>query len=245
MKYCAQCQQKYADETLNFCLSDGSSLLTTENPSIEETVVKPLFIAPPIQIIKQGVSPIFAYLIVGLLALIAGGAIVALLKSDSNGLINDNNIALSNKFNETNTPIENSSANRNMVPIRTPVPDGNVLIESEAKSALDRWVQTLIDHNLEQHLSYYADQLDFYNKKRNADISYVRDVNLKLFNKYSQFRLEIRNVKTNVTTNGQVITTFESVYDFRGNNAVHSGLDRGTEIRWKRIDGIWKIVSER
>lgn len=244
MKYCPQCQQTYTDETLNFCLSDGSSLLATENPSIEETVVKPSFVPPPIQIIKKGVSPTFIYLTIGLAALIAGGAIVALLKSDSNNLV-ENNTALPNKLSETNKPVENPSAIQNNASNKPPPSDDNNAIKSEAKSALNGWVQTLIDHDLEGHVSYYANQLDVYNKKRNADFSYVRDANAKLFNKYSQFRLEIRNVKAEVTTNGQVITTFQSVYDFRGDKAVHSGFDRGTEIIWKRIDGDWKIVSER
>jgi hypothetical protein len=241
MKYCPQCQQTYADETLSFCLSDGSSLLTTGNSSVEETVLKSSFVTPPVQIIKQGVNPIFVYLTIGLLALIAGGAIVLWLKPESKGLVKNDN-ALPNKLSETNKPIENSLVNRNILPTGTPDDD---VIKSEAKSALNGWVQTLVEHNLEEHMSYYADQLDFYNKKQSANISYVRDKNLELFNKYSQFQLEIRNLKAEITTDKQVITKFESKYDFRGNNAVHSGLDKGTEMRWKKFNDRWKIVSER
>ena len=48
-----------------------------------------------------------------------------------------------------------------------------------------------------------------------------------------------------VRNGSRALKTFESVYDFRGDNAVHSGIDHGTAMRWKNIDGMWKIVSEK
>lgn len=79
----------YADDTLNFCLSDGAALIVPITNS-EETVVmgsrmSPVVFQPPTvsHPIRQGVNPSFAYFAIGLLALVAGGAIVAWLKSDS------------------------------------------------------------------------------------------------------------------------------------------------------------------
>ena len=39
MKYCPICQQSYADETLNFCLKDGSHLVTEEFISNSPTLI--------------------------------------------------------------------------------------------------------------------------------------------------------------------------------------------------------------
>lgn len=87
MKQCPQCRQVYLDDTLNFCLSDGASLLS--NSSEEETVMLPSkVVKTSSESARQGVNPVFAYLTIGLLALIAGGAIVLWTKSDSNNPIN-------------------------------------------------------------------------------------------------------------------------------------------------------------
>lgn len=234
---------------LSFCLDDGSLLVGASGLSDEPTVIrKTPFSQPAGTTIRQGVNPLFTYLAIALLALIIGGAIVAWFKSESNGPITNNNIASTNRSNETSKPLAIPPSNQKSVPTNKPetqpTSGDNDDIKNEARTALNEWVQTLVDHDFDRHMSFYADRLDFYNQKRDADISYVRDKNLKLFNKYSRFGLVIRNVRADVTANGQVATTFESVYDFRGSR-IHSGIDRGTEIRWKWIEGIWKIVSER
>ena len=95
MKLCPKCHQVYADETLNFCLSDGAALVHSSNQS-EETIVmglpgqseKTVAINPPVvsgpqQPLRQGVSPLFAYLAIGLLALLVGGSVMAWLKAGS------------------------------------------------------------------------------------------------------------------------------------------------------------------
>src|ERR1051326_881236 len=91
MKRCPKCDQVYADDNLNFCLIDGASLLTIYDP--EPTLVlsphspdTPATIRPPShsqQPSRQGVSPLFAYAAVGLLALIIGGGIVLWFNSDT------------------------------------------------------------------------------------------------------------------------------------------------------------------
>lgn len=75
MKKCPQCRAVYGDE-MAFCLEDGSALLIAE----EEPTVVFQNSAATNPAIKQGVSPIFAYLTVGLLTLILiGGAAAAII----------------------------------------------------------------------------------------------------------------------------------------------------------------------
>ena len=112
MKLCPQCKKNYDDETLNFCLDDGSVLVSETDPTTQETIVRPTerqtAILPSEQITeslpsdqetlikkspktvqnssKKGVSPLFAYLTVGLLALlvlIAGVALFVWINSNS------------------------------------------------------------------------------------------------------------------------------------------------------------------
>lgn len=94
MKRCTKCNQVYADDNLNFCLTDGAPLLVSYDSESTLVLSQPSFNTPsPISLpsqpqppSRQGVSPLFAYLAVGLLALVIGGSLVFWLKSDSNTL---------------------------------------------------------------------------------------------------------------------------------------------------------------
>jgi hypothetical protein len=94
-------------------------------------------------------------------------------------------------------------------------------------------------------MNLYANRLDVYFRKSNADISFVRDDNLRLLRKYSSFGLDVSNLKveTNPST-GQAVTTFDSTFNFQGNGKTHAGSVQ-SEFRWKKIDGSWKIISQK
>lgn len=71
MKRCPNCNSVYGDDSI-FCLNDGATLASSQTA---ETVVLPNLSAARNQV-KTGVNPLFAYLAVGLAALIIGGAAV-------------------------------------------------------------------------------------------------------------------------------------------------------------------------
>ena len=92
MKRCPKCNQAYDEDDLNFCLNDGTPLLTTYD--LERTVEwdprqinTPSTISSPSRSqkpLRQGVSPLFAYGLISLLALLIGGGIVLWVKSNTN-----------------------------------------------------------------------------------------------------------------------------------------------------------------
>lgn len=89
MKQCRTCNRTYADDSLNFCLEDGNPLSALYDPEatriVSPNAVPSPAIKPPIQIaavIRPSRNSLL-YVIVGLLALIAGGGLVALLKSEA------------------------------------------------------------------------------------------------------------------------------------------------------------------
>ncbi len=226
MKECPSCKQVYADETLNFCLADGSTL-TTLPEAAEATLVLSKPVANSESATRRnGVNPLFAYFSVGLIALIVGGAVVAWYNLEPQPPVSNTQIGKADAMN-TNS----------VTPSPKPSP------EDEVRRALDGWVHTLVDHDLEKHLSHYAERLDSYRGKANASSAEVRKYNEYLFAKYTEFRLTIRNLRV-VQSGSDFVTTYESVYDFLGSKR-HSGIDRKTEMRWRNINGNWKIVSER
>ncbi len=147
MKKCPQCNRNYSDETLNFCLDDGTVLISATDAATDENIQRPTEqqteilsqdqvtdsipivaktedysnenetvvksqpdanVSQP-QIIKQGVSPMFAYLSVGLLALLVlftGAGIALWIYANSNSDSNSE-FAQSNE-NESNLKIDNT-----------------------------------------------------------------------------------------------------------------------------------------
>ncbi len=108
MKNCPQCRQNYSDDTM-FCLSDGTPLIFANDPPEEVTIVRTLpFILPNIQPqgqpIRQGVSPVFAYLSIGLLLFLLLGGGIFLLIFALNKISTPNNQNSNPNFNLNSTP---------------------------------------------------------------------------------------------------------------------------------------------
>jgi len=80
MSRCPRCEQSFPDD-YSFCLSDGT-VLVADAPE-QPTVVVPrpeIQQSPPV---RHGVSPAFAYLAIGLLALIGGAGLLWWMQSNS------------------------------------------------------------------------------------------------------------------------------------------------------------------
>lgn len=82
---------------------------------------------PTVQHIRQGVNPTFAYLVIGLLALLAGGAIVAWIKSDSNASSTIKREVPTNASSSTNQKVNVPGTNSNTLregpkPTQEPTP---------------------------------------------------------------------------------------------------------------------------
>ena len=96
MRQCPQCGRSYDDETVTFCLDDGTRLTSSYDP--QATLILPQArvtdYSPPVmpptqpvqpQVVRQGVRPAIVYGLVALLALVIGGGAVALLYERGKG----------------------------------------------------------------------------------------------------------------------------------------------------------------
>ncbi|HWT00163.1 MAG TPA: SPOR domain-containing protein [Pyrinomonadaceae bacterium] len=92
MKRCPTCGRTYADEYLSYCLDDGSVLSAPYEPEQTQRIHAPratnlvteaLPAGQATHAAQRGGKPVLAYALIGLLALLAGGAFVAWLKWDS------------------------------------------------------------------------------------------------------------------------------------------------------------------
>lgn len=107
MKQCPTCNQIFTDETINFCLTDGSVLTAKFDSEATQVINAPRVTEPPPTAFlnypqtptpttaapqtpaptiaapppRQGVSPTVVYVLIALLALVIGGGLMAMLKS--------------------------------------------------------------------------------------------------------------------------------------------------------------------
>lgn len=103
MKWCSQCHKTYSDESLNFCLSDGTALIYYSNSDDETLIRQSPFTQPAERSKQQAIKPFFSYIAIALLALIAGGGIVLLLTQNK-----EYSAILSSKT-EISTPLTNQN----------------------------------------------------------------------------------------------------------------------------------------
>jgi len=118
MKQCPVCSQIFSDETI-YCLSDGTPLILFDETPEQATVIRKQIqiVPPPVEAVKSGVSPVFAYLAGGLalLLLFSGIIVVGLfawnLTTKNEGPKPPGTNSNSNKNNDVLDKIEKEKAN--------------------------------------------------------------------------------------------------------------------------------------
>jgi hypothetical protein len=146
MKRCPNCNQTFSDEN-SFCLSDGTVLVS--DAADMPTIIRPSpFFQQPVQSVQQGVNPLFAYLAIALFALVAGGVIVAYLKSDSNAPANfsaqpksETPITASNNVGQNNVASKEPTNDRNVEVVQSSDPKPQVLTTEAVRNLLAVWKQ--------------------------------------------------------------------------------------------------------
>lgn len=92
MKQCPQCNRTYADNSLTYCLADGSLLSAPYDPETTQRIQAPRITNPVTEVLPSNTlpppaaagphrNPLPTYIIIALLALLVGGGAVALIKS--------------------------------------------------------------------------------------------------------------------------------------------------------------------
>ena len=286
MKVCPQCQNTYTDDSLQFCLQDGSPLTggqqVTANWTESETVISPhrreQIQFPqnppqtqdwqPSQVIGASMieppnkkSNKFQILILVALALsvflgLVGFGTWVLVRNMQNEIANKNiNKALNNSSLNNNKPSVNISninklTNVNTVssPTPTPKPTLNPADESAAKSdvsdVINSWKGASENLDLNSHMSYYADTVDYY-KGGNVGAGKIRADKQKAYDMYNNISVDISNVKTTIDPSGEKATTiFDKEWLFENSEKTNSGKVQ-QQLQLTKIGGKWRITSEK
>lgn len=251
MKRCPTCNRTYADESISFCLSDGALLsapfdseatvsfgdhqLPTAQPYLVQDTT-----APPS-------SPNRALLIVAALlaTAILGGVATWAMIGQSPAVVSNSSSAPPMVNNSAPAPATDSANGTTPGSVNEPSAPGPPAINAQATAALDEWFRTLLANDLEGHLKLYADFLSVYFTKRNVSFAFVRQSMTGWFREWTVLKMSRTNLQIEIDpVTGEVTTSFDADYENRTNNRSQAGKAQ-TQLRWKRIEGEWRVTSER
>ena len=127
-----------------------------------------------------------------------------------------------------------------------PVMDTSGSSDSEIRNALEGWAQSSRNRDVDGHLRYYADTLDFYYNRTMVPSSKVRDDRTKAFAKFNQISIQLTNMNVQLDSTGQRATvTLDKTFDFRGdNNSFWNGSVQDL-IAMTKLGGAWLITGEK
>jgi len=118
--------------------------------------------------------------------------------------------------------------------------------DSEIRNTLDGWAQSTGNRDIDSHMRYYADTLDYYYARTLVPSSKVREDRSKAFAKFTYLSVQLNNMNVQLDSTGQRATiVFDKVFDFRGdNNAFYNGSVQ-EQLTLTKLGGAWLITGEK
>jgi ketosteroid isomerase-like protein len=269
MKKCPTCNIAYTDDTLQFCLQDGTPLtfMQTAAPTVQwsepETVVRPRAENPPPnqtpQTPPKKSNTLFVVLLTALVTLLLfGGAIGAWLF-----LRNRNADVASNRNQSSSTNSNrpaNAAASPNAAPKNSPTPAVNSnaapppptaapavnaeQIKTEVSGAVNSWKSAAESRNLDAMMASYADTVDYYNKK-GASADFVRQDRQRAFSEYDNIEINLSNLRVTPDASGERATVvFDKEWIFENDEKTNEGKVQ-QQLQLVKSGDRWRIAAER
>lgn len=293
MKSCPICKTRYTDDTLQFCLQDGTPLVSqevTETPTVvlgeTPTVVSPRspdkisfnlenqsktdyttkedYAQPEENYIqpekKSNIFKIVALTVLTMFLLLSaiGAGAWFYFNSGEKKIAQNTNTVKNTKTATKQTPetnkSENIETNTNDItetptppPTATPeqTPEINVgQVKKEVTQTLNSWTSAAEALNENQYISFYADRLDYYNRK-GVSIDFVRKDKVRALSPYDDVKFNISNLSVTTNDNGDIATAvFDKQWVFEGEEKYSEGKVQ-SQVKFKQFGGKWKIISEK
>lgn len=118
--------------------------------------------------------------------------------------------------------------------------------EYEIRNALEGWAQSTRNRDVDSHLRYYADTLDYYYNRTLVPSSKVRDDRIKAFAKFNWLDVQLSNMTIQLDSTGQRATVvFDKTFDFRGDNGAFYNGSVQDQATLTKLGGAWLITGEK
>jgi serine/threonine protein kinase len=142
----------------------------------------------------------------------------------------------------TNTPAINGDSdrvNQNQTPKALP---GDA--RAELRTALGEWITATNSRDINKQMAFYAPTLTAFYQRRNATQAAVRAEKARLSSQANSIDVRASEPEIQLGADGQTATMrFHKSWNFSGNRPESGEVIQ--ELRWRKTDSGWKIVSER
>lgn len=130
----------------------------------------------------------------------------------------------------------------------TSIPPTSSLSESDVIAALEAWASALDAHDLNMHMSYFADTLDTYYSRRNVGVAKVRADLQRAFSRYSTLNVRLNGIRVTLNRSDESASvTLDKSWTFAQGPDTASGQTWAGSVRqmlWlRRIEGNWRITG--
>ncbi|HSU24869.1 MAG TPA: nuclear transport factor 2 family protein [Pyrinomonadaceae bacterium] len=269
MKQCPICNTQYTDDTLQYCLQDGTPLTGAfpagDFPSETETVIsarsrrqsadptiisgRPISEAPTPRRGRTGaiiaLTALATLLIVGFAA--AGFLLYLRHKHQEDArFAPDKNVP---NMISTPTPSPKPSASATPSPAPSPSPEASKSpvnkseITAEISDAVSIWADDTNAADVDRLMRNYAESVDYY-KSGSVGRDAVRRDKSRALSNYDSIDVEVDDLDVTVDDSGETATAeFDKSWQFVGDQT-YEGRVR-SQLRFRREGGKWKIISEK
>ncbi len=262
MKICPACQTQYTDDTLQFCLQDGTplafasqtrtpTLVLNEPPSWQPSQITSVS-ATPSQ--KKGSKTFIVIAATVLVMFVVFGAvgIGAWLY-----FRNPQTETAKNTTDKPNAAVQLPNANTRTIssPQTTPSPTrtanasvpANTADQSQTRNEVSQrlisWKSSAESLDLDENIAHYAEIVDYY-KKEAASVAFIRADKIKAFSRYNSIQIKLTNISISVGQPEQEATvTLDKEWNFEGDKNSSGKVKQ--LIKMRKINDQWLITAEK
>ena len=156
------------------------------------------------------------------------------------------NINANQNANLANTNLNANVANVNALPSPHPVlkPEQAVKVKKEVNDALDGWKTATTDRDLDAHMSFYGENVDYYNGGI-VNVNKVRSDRQKAFEAYNNIEVELSNVNVTPDPTGDKATVvLDKSWHFENDEKISDGKVQ-QRLLMEKLNGRWYITGEK
>jgi hypothetical protein len=258
MKVCPKCHSSFTDETLSFCLTDGTPLVHGEgNPdfvSSELSNAQTLFEREPTLIgsFAQQTGTQFPIqntqfldtippprkksrtMLLSLLAILVVAVAVI-----GTGLYFRG--SLREMYDPPKQVIASSEAKKISSPL---TPDQTAQIKKEVEDFLNSWKASIEKRDINDQMRHYAKTLEIFYRDSGKDQNSVRAERMKAIERFDTLNLYLTKIEVTPESDRFAKVVFDKNWVFRGKDRFSSGAVQ-QEMGLVKSDGKWYIVIEK
>ncbi|HEX8197267.1 MAG TPA: nuclear transport factor 2 family protein [Pyrinomonadaceae bacterium] len=117
-------------------------------------------------------------------------------------------------------------------------------IHREVSSTINSWARAIESGDLNRHLSYYADTLEYYYTARGFSVNQVRADKQRAFEAFDDIEFNVSNLRVITESEDRVTIIYDKEWVFANGERTTEGKVQ-SQLTLQRINGRWLIVGER